>query len=86
MRPYTTAHLSVLATAYCDGTGTSLSALGESVAGNGKLFRRLRDGMGCTAGNAERASLWFAENWPENVPWPAEGPAPVCDTEPEAAA
>ena len=31
---------------------------------------RLADGKGCSVGSAERASAWFAENWPSDLVWP----------------
>lgn len=81
MRPFTTDQLCRLARAYCDGAGISTGALSARVFTdkNHKLFQRLIDGFDCTASNAERASRWFAENWPADVPWPSDVPAPKAD-------
>jgi len=78
MRPFATTHLLALAAAYAAATKTTLSALGERAAKNPKLFKRLAAGFDCTAGNAQRASQWFAENWPADVPWPEDVPRPDC--------
>lgn len=75
MRPFSIDQLRVLANAYCAATGVSVSALGEKVSDNHKLFRRLLNGADCTYRNAEQASVWFAENWPADVPWPEGVPA-----------
>lgn len=78
MRPYSLDQLSVLAEAYCAATGIALSSLSDRVTDkrNHKLFKRIREGLDCTAGNAEQASAWFAANWPEGSPWPSAIPLP----------
>jgi hypothetical protein len=77
MRPFTTKQLCILAETYCAATGKPLSALSDEITDkkNHKLFSRLIDGQTCTAENAERASLWFAENWPADLRWPKGVPA-----------
>jgi hypothetical protein len=75
MRPFTAIHLKALAEAYCAATGDSLHALGTRSMSQPKLFKRLVEGRGCTLGTAERASVWFMENWPDDVPWPDGVPA-----------
>jgi hypothetical protein len=79
MRPFSAQQLCTLAEAYCAATGEPLSTLSERVTEktNNKLFGRLADGFSCTLDNAERASVWFAKNWPEGVSWPRGVPAPA---------
>jgi hypothetical protein len=67
-----------LADTYSDATGETLHALGLRASGNAKLFKRLALGLGCTLENAERASRWFADNWPDGVPWPDDVPRSGC--------
>lgn len=76
MRPFSIAQLRVLADRYCDATRTTPDALSAKVftESNRKLFRRLLEGAGCSAENAERASLWFADNWPDDTAWPDDVP------------
>jgi len=81
MRPFSSGQLRVLAHTYCLATSTKPDALSGKVftQANRKLFPRLLAGAGCTASNAERASRWFAENWPADVAWPSDVPAPKAD-------
>ncbi|HSR76409.1 MAG TPA: hypothetical protein VLN57_07460 [Xanthobacteraceae bacterium] len=67
---YTVDELKQLAQAYIDATGITRSRLGTRAANNDRLFMRLANGFGCTAETAERASWWFARNWPEEAEWP----------------
>lgn len=77
MTLYSTSDLRILAERYCDATGESLHGLGTRAANNAKMFKRLAAGAGCTAEKAERASAWFAENWPADVAWPEDVARPV---------
>lgn len=81
MRPFSTDQLRALARTYCDGTRIKPDALSGKVftQNNRKLFPRLLAGADCRASNAQRASRWFAENWPADVPWPDNVPAPKAD-------
>jgi hypothetical protein len=78
MRPFSTEQLCLLAEAYCAATGVAPSGLSAKITDdrNHKLMHRLIAGYGCTLENAERASEWFAENWPTDVPWPKHVPLP----------
>lgn len=69
-QPFTIVQLRVLAETFCAATGQTLHAISTAATSNPKLFPRLIEGYGCTAENAERASAWFAANWPAGVPWP----------------
>ncbi len=69
---YSTAELVLLARWYLWHTGIPISRLGIMAARNDKLFIRLFQGLDCTARSAERASDWFDDNWPEDLPWPRQ--------------
>jgi hypothetical protein len=61
--------LMLLARSYRDKTGIGHYALGTKC-GNPRLFGRLANGQGCNSESSERALLWFAANWPDDLPWP----------------
>jgi hypothetical protein len=67
---YTVAELCELACAFIAGTGWTVSRLSVMAARHNRLFERLLEGYDCRAEMCERASLWFDENWPDDVPWP----------------
>ncbi|MEP4986287.1 MAG: hypothetical protein ABJV68_01095 [Paracoccaceae bacterium] len=50
--------------------------MSNKAAGNATLFERLRGGKGCTIQTAQRAMVWFSENWPADLEWPADIPRP----------
>jgi hypothetical protein len=76
MRPYSIAQLRILAERYCDATDQTPHAVSGFIFGNRnrKVIARLLDGGGCTAESLERASEWFAGNWPDKQPWPISSP------------
>lgn len=51
-------------------TGMTASRLSIIAADHNRLFERLLEGYECRTDIAERASLWFDGNWPEEIPWP----------------
>lgn len=63
-----------LARCYCAHFGISLTTAGVRAAGNDKVFTRLASGRTCTVRTLERAGSWFAESWPDGLPWPADVP------------
>jgi hypothetical protein len=65
-----------LARTYCECLGVSLTTAGVRAAGNDKIFVRLASGRTCTVRTLERAGAWFAESWPDGLPWPADIPHP----------
>jgi hypothetical protein len=73
---FRSSELVTLAEAYCTAKSVSHAALGELVMGNHKFFKLLIAGRGAHSSNLERASDWFTENWPNDVPWPQGVTAP----------
>ena len=71
-----TANLVILCRIYQRVTGLSESRVADKVSTNPYLFLRLRDGKGCTVRTYNRVLQWFSDNWPENLPWPADIPRP----------
>jgi hypothetical protein len=63
-----------LAQIYTEATEIPLSRLGTVTTGNAKLFIRLIAGEDCTLRAAERATAWFAKNWPLHLRWPKDVP------------
>jgi hypothetical protein len=51
-------------------TGTTTSRLSKLAANNNRLFERLGEGFDCHADMVERASAFFDQHWPPEVPWP----------------
>lgn len=66
--------LLALARAYSEATGIALTGVGQRACGNNRVFDRLASGCGANVLTLERAAKWFAANWPEDAPWPAEVP------------
>jgi hypothetical protein len=66
-----------LARAYSDHVGRSLVTVGLKAARNDKVFTRLAAGKTCTVRTLERAAVWFADNWPHDLPWPEGVPRPA---------
>lgn len=80
MRPFTIAELRRLADIYCSHEGIALSTLSKMVfprPRNDAAFIRLANGLSISAKNAEVASRWLVENWPSDLRWPKEIPAPA---------
>lgn len=51
----------------------------------GGFFERLRVGGGCTLKTAARVMQWFSDNWPDDLPWPADIPRPPKSKKKDAA-
>lgn len=68
----TSSELLRLALAYAQATGLELSTVSRKACGkdNNKSLARLSRGHGINAATVERAASWFAENWPDDAPWP----------------
>jgi len=62
--------LLVLGRAYAEATGRSLPRVATQVRNDGKFFKRLEDGGGCTMDTYGRCIQWFADNWPTSADWP----------------
>ncbi len=69
-------NLILLATTYGGHRGLSVATVGTYAALDGKFFRRLSEGAGCTFAKAARVTAWFDENWPADLEWPKEVPRP----------
>jgi len=52
--------------------GVTHFAISMRAFGKGDFFKRLMDGRDCQTKTALRALGWFSENWPKDLPWPAE--------------
>lgn len=50
--------------------GVSHWAISQRIFGKGNYFECLRQGRSANYSTLERASRWFASNWPEDLPWP----------------
>ncbi len=63
---------------YTAETGRAESTTGRLTVGDGRFFRRVRDGhTSFTVATYDRVVTWFSENWPEDAPWPDDVPRPV---------
>ena len=62
--------LVTIAQAYAKHRSLTLSTVSTYAAIDGKFFRRLQDGSGCTLRKAHAVMLWFSENWPDDLEWP----------------
>lgn len=60
-----------LAQIYADHRGLKLSTVATYAARDGKFFKSLAAGSGCTLGKAARIIDYFDANWPEDLEWPA---------------
>ncbi len=69
-------HILTLADAYCIATNRSLARVSTIVRNDGKFFRRLREGAGCTMDTYQKCLRWFSEQWPDGLPWPDDVPRP----------
>lgn len=72
MENATSKHLIDLAAAYGAHTGLSHWRVSFLVRGNGQFFRGLESGKSCTLKTAATVLLWFSDNWPEDLQWPAD--------------
>ena len=68
--------LTKIATEYAQQTGLKLSTVSTYAANDGKFFKSLSEGAGCTLRKADRVIQWFDENWPADLEWPQDIPRP----------
>jgi hypothetical protein len=62
--------LMTLATAFADSKGWQLSTLGARVRSDQRFFvNRVPNGKFAVA-SGDQAMMWFAANWPADLPWP----------------
>ncbi|QDP59332.1 MAG: hypothetical protein GOVbin287_6 [Prokaryotic dsDNA virus sp.] len=64
--------LKTLAHLYAAHTGLKLATVSTYAANDGKFFKSLEDGSGCTVKRANRLIAWFSQNWPNDLVWPTE--------------
>jgi hypothetical protein len=72
---HTLDELRVLARAYLDATGMSLTRLSKTITGkpnNDKLIIGILAGHSCLTHHSEAASRYFRANWPVATPWPLD--------------
>lgn len=62
--------LTLLSQTMSAATGRSEARLATLAANHGAFFDRIRSGGGCSVDMYLRVKKWFADNWPEGVPWP----------------
>ena len=58
---------------FAERTGHAESTISRLAAGSGDVIGRLRRGGGITTKRADRILRYLSENWPEDVPRPAQG-------------
>ena len=80
-----TGTLTGLASSYSAHTGLKLATIGTYAADDGKFFRQLEEGAGCTLKKAARLVQWFSDNWPADLEWPADVPRPAPSAQQRAA-
>ena len=74
-------NLMACASAYVAGRKLSLTTLGRLAAGDWRFFDRVTEGSTTfTARKYDEVIGWFAENWPEDKPWPSDVPRPCMET------
>lgn len=69
--------LLTLANALIRHRNWSLSTVAIYAANDGKFFKRIEEGGGCTLRTAQRVLNWFAANWPDDLDWPPHIPRPT---------
>ena len=58
-------------------TGLEIRSISLKAAGHSKLIDRLARGHDITTRRAAGIALWFSENWPADLLWPANIPRPA---------
>lgn len=56
---------------YAAAKGLSRSRVSTIVFSGGSVIERLANGGDITTGNFERGMMYFSDNWPPGVDWPA---------------
>lgn len=80
-----TAHLIEVADLYCGKTGLSRARVSTLLFNHGARLDLIAGGKDLNTRSYERAMLWFASNWPEDLAWPEGIERPEPETEPIAA-
>ena len=71
----------MLASSYCESTGLSLARVSTLIFNHGSRLKNISDGAGLTVASAEKATSWFSDHWPDDLPWPSDIPRPVSNGE-----
>lgn len=71
-----TGDLISLAETYTAHRNLSEATVSNRVASHARLFKRLRDGKGCTLATYYKALNWFDRHWPIDLEWPSDIPRP----------
>lgn len=66
------ADLLKLADGYCAHVGRSEATISNQITSHARLFKRLRQGHGCTVQTFGAAVAWFDQNWPQDLEWPRQ--------------
>lgn len=69
-------HLTTLAEAFAKHTDRSEATVSNLVVSHARLFKRLRDGKGCSVVTYNNVMAWFVRNWPDDLEWPSDIPRP----------
>lgn len=66
-----------LAERYAAHRGIKLATVSTYAAQDGKYFKNLKAGAGCTLRKASALVAWFSDNWPADLEWPRDIPRPA---------
>lgn len=69
--------LTDLSEAFARHTDRSEATVSNLAVNHARLFKRLRDGKGCSVATYNSVLLWFSANWPEDLAWPTHIPRPT---------
>lgn len=65
-------HIITLAESFARHIDRKEATISNRIVGHARLFKRLRDGGGCTVETALIAVQWFSDNWPTDLEWPRD--------------
>ena len=66
----TYAHLLTLVNRYAAHVGLAEMTIAGHAGSHGRLFKRLRAGLGCNVSTYNAVMAWFSDNWPADLEWP----------------
>lgn len=65
-------HLITLAEIFGSHINRKEATISNWIVGHARLFKRFRDGGGCTVETALIARQWFSDHWPADLEWPRD--------------
>jgi hypothetical protein len=74
-------HLIKLAETLANHSARSEATISTWCVGHARLFKRLRDGHGCTLKTAQKAFDHLSRVWPSDLEWPSDIPRPKTSKE-----